>query len=462
MKVVLIRPNSRLRATTLPLGMGYVGQAAREAGHEVSLIDARLRRLSPEAAAKEAAELRPDVMGISAIHFEKRGAVDLARALRKTAGDAPILLGGPLVSTSGEDLARDGTVDGAIIGEGETALLSYLEALGAGDLESVPSLIFKRGGDIRKNERADFIADVDRLVPAWDLIDPTRYWSLFGRNTQNLLRRSQRSATIFTSRGCPFGCIYCHNVFGKGFRARSPEAVMEEIERLVKDFGVRELEIVDDAFNVKLDRAKEIARSIIRSGLGLHISFSNGLRADRMDEELIDLLKRAGTYRINYAVETASPRLQKSIHKNLDLDKTQRIIEYTAGKGIFILGYFMLGFPTETESEMLMTVDYALASKCHAAGIFYVNPFPGTPLAELSPAPRGGDAIEDMDYTSLMVNLSEVSDDRLRAISKDAYRRFHFSPDRMWRTFKVVPKNLRTAWSVAIVAALSVRDVGNF
>jgi len=464
MRVFLVRPNSALKATTLPLGLGYVADAARKAGHKVSLLDARLARLSAEQTAQRIKAAAPEVIGISAIHFEKQGALELAEAVKSAGVEAPVALGGPLVSTAGADLVRSGAVSAAIMGEGEAAFVSYLEALsGTRPLSEAPGLIYRENDELKANPVGPFLDDLDDRLPAWDLIEPRRYFKTFGRSTLNMLRRSSHTASIFTSRGCPFGCLYCHNTFGRKFRGRSPEAVLSEIEMLVRVHGVRELEIVDDAFNVNLDRAKEIARLLIESRLKLSISFSNGLRADRMDEELLELLRRAGTYRINYAIETASPRLQKLIHKNLDLEKTAGVIELTANKGIFMLGYFMLGFPTETEAEMMATVDYALRSKLHAAGFFYVTPFPGTELAEKFPAPEAAlMAVDRHDYTKMAVNLSPVPDERLKEIFRMAYRRFHFAPGRMWRTFKVAPKNLRTLWSVIVIAILSRRDYGNF
>lgn len=463
MKVFLVRPNSILRATTFPLGIGFVAESARQAGHEVKLLDARLHRLSAQETKERIKNARPDVIGISAIHFEKQGTVELAKAL---AGEvrAPVVLGGPLVSTSGRELVQENLISAAIYGEGELAFNSFLEETEqGGDYSRVPALIYKKDGEVRETAPGPFISDLDGSPPAWDLIDPHLYFRTFGRSTLNMLRRSPRSVSIFTSRGCPFGCIYCHNTFGRKFRARSPESVLDEVKKLRRDYDIKELEIVDDAFNVDLERAKQIAAGLCRETPGLHISFSNGLRADRMDRELIDLLRRAGVYRINYAVETASPRLQKLIKKNLDLDRTREAISYTASAGIFCLGYFMLGFPTETEEEMEMTVEYGLGSDLHAAGIFYVTPFPGTELARSYPLPEElKPALDKVDYTKMEVNMSPVPDETLKRISRRFYREFHFSPDRMWRTFRVVPKNLRTLWSVAVVGILSFRDFGNF
>jgi radical SAM superfamily enzyme YgiQ (UPF0313 family) len=232
---------------------------------------------------------------------------------------------------------------------------------------------------------------------------------------------------------------------------------------LKQDYGAREIEIEDDCFNVDLDRAKEIARKMIDEKLDLALSFPTGLRADRMDRELIDLLKQAGAYRIIYAIETAVPRLQRLIRKDLDFPRAEQMIAYTADRGIMTCGFFMQGFPTETEAEMRQTVAYAEKSKLHQAFFFYVNPFPGTELAARFPVKERVNHGDDrMGYNSLRVNLSEVPSETMRKIHNAAYRRFHFSIRRMWRTFLVAPKNLRTLWAVIITLILSFRDLDDF
>ncbi|MFO8101216.1 MAG: radical SAM protein [Dehalococcoidia bacterium] len=201
----------------------------------------------------------------------------------------------------------------------------------------------------------------------------------------------------------------------------------------------------------------------MKNRFNIRISFPNGLRADRMDEELIDLLKEAGTYRIHYAVETASPRLQKLIRKNMDLNRLEEIVNYTADKGIMTFGEFMLGFPTETEEEMKATLDYALHSRFNAAHFFYVNPYPGTKLSEKYLNIEGREqALEEMGYFNLKINLSAVPDETLRGIMRECYRRFYFSPSRMWRAAHVVPLTLNAAWSLMAITALAIRDKKTF
>ncbi|MEW6080067.1 MAG: radical SAM protein [Thermodesulfobacteriota bacterium] len=466
MKVVLVRPNAGLKSTYLPLGLGYIAGAARSAGHDVTILDARLERLPVTRTVRRILDERPDVIGLTALYAraEKEAALDVAGVYKREGGKAPVVLGGALVSSLGREMVATGLIDLAVAGEGEAGFTGYLKALEAGQApDRIPGVIFSRDGVVQAVPRDGFIEDINQLNVAWDLLRPERYFSFPGRSGQSVIKKSHRCLPLFTSRGCPFGCIYCHNVFGRKFRARSPESVVREMAMLKDTYGVREIEIEDDCFNADPDRAKAIARRMIDEKLDLALSFPTGLRADRMDRELIDLLKQAGTYRIIYAVETAVPRLQRLIRKNLDFQRTDEMIAYTADRGIMTGGFFMQGFPTETETEMRRTVDYALGSKLHQAFFFYVNPFPGTELAERFPVKEAqNDGNGHMRYSVLRVNLSEVPSATLWKINKSAYRRFHFSIRRMWRTLRVAPKNLRTLWAVLVTLALSFRDLEDF
>ncbi len=464
MRVLLIRPNSKWLVTYIPIGLGYLADAVRKLGHDVSILDARFERRDSEEVMRQIEEIQPDVVGISALHntVEIEGTITLAEMLKQNKMRVPLILGGPLATTSGKYLVGRGLVDAALVGEGEIAFEKYLNFLeGEGRCDEVPGLIYASGEQVICNPVGESVKDLDDLTIAWDLLKPERYFKSSFSNF-SMIKKSARCVPVFTSRGCPFGCSYCHNIFGKKFRTRSAENVLNEISMLKQRYRINELEIVDDCFNMDLDRAKAIARGIIERKLDVAISFPNGLRADRMDEELIDLLKQAGTYRVFYAVETASPRLQKLIGKNVNLERTQEIITYTARKGIMTCGFFMVGFPTETEDDMNLTLDYALRSKLHQAYFFYVNPFPGTPLAEQCfPDKPWQQGIQYMDYLGLHVNLSEVSDRFLQNFVRRAYRKFHFSPSRVWRTSVVVPKNMRTLQAMGILSLLSIRDWSN-
>ena len=198
---------------------------------------------------------------------------------------------------------------------------------------------------------------------------------------------------------------------------------------------------MDDIFNFRPARAKKIARGLIERDYGLKLTFPNGFRGDILDEELVDLLKEAGMYRCMVAVESAVPRIQKVMKKNLKIEKVRNIVDYIAKRGIMVHGAFMLGFPSETREEMEATIDWAAKSSFHTAAFFRVIPFKGTQLfqeIEHAGYELPNDWSKYEPYQS-EINLSEVQEQDIFKIRKEAYRRFYFSPKRLFRIFKLIP-----------------------
>ncbi|MBC8204623.1 MAG: radical SAM protein, partial [FCB group bacterium] len=275
------------------------------------------------------------------------------------------------------------------------------------------------------------------------------------RRLTNPIQMKRRGIPVVSTRGCPYGCTYCHNIFGRKLRKRSPENVIAELKWLKEKLAIEEIEYIDDVFNLDIKRAKLIMDMMIAEKLNLKFSFPNGLRADQMDEELIDKMKAAGCYRINYAIESGSDRIQKQIHKNLNLERAMEIINYTAEKNISVGGFFMLGFQDETESEMRRTIDFALKSKCHTASFFILTPFPGTEMYREAAA--AGYDMEGIysDYGAVSANISQVSSEQILKMRKDAFRRFYFDPIRMCSIFRTTPNKMALLRNVIRTAKLS-------
>jgi hypothetical protein len=249
---------------------------------------------------------------------------------------------------------------------------------------------------------------------------------------------ARRHMLLFTSRGCPFKCIYCHEVQGKKFRARSPENVLKEMQALKSQWGINDFEVVDDIFNFDRGRMMEILDRIVASGQEPALHFPNALRTDMLDEGQIKALRRAGTFFLCAAVESASPRLQKLIKKHLKVDKVEENIRIAVREGMYVRGFFMLGFPTETIEEARTTVDLAIRSALHEALFFIVTPFAGTALYELyqeTMRERGllETAPEDTGYHQGNFNLSAMSDGELFGLQRRAFRRFFLDPRRALR-----------------------------
>jgi radical SAM superfamily enzyme YgiQ (UPF0313 family) len=218
--------------------------------------------------------------------------------------------------------------------------------------------------------------------------------------------------------------------------------VVEEIAALRRAYGVNDFEFLDDCVNLDRRRFEGILNGLLDRGLHPKLHFSSGLRADLLDEAQIRLLREVGTGEISVAVETASPRLQKLIHKNLNLEKVRRNIELMADLRIFTRGFFMVGFPTETEEELRATIDFAVSTRLHMAGFWILTPFPGTPVYEQFKAlGKLSNEVDPRhyDFGRSPFNGSEVPDRRFYALHEEAYMRFYFRPGRIMRILRDRP-----------------------
>lgn len=429
-----------------PLGILSIAAAARALGHpDVHVLDMKVERWTPAQAADALCALAPDVVGLSAMTYEAGCMHELARELRRRMSGLRIVAGGPHPSVAAEDVLADPAIDFVVRGEGEHTFAELLDGIVAGrrDWRGCRGLSWRDERGVAQREEDRPPPDpLDALpFPAWDLIDHSKYYTV---PRGGVIYASPKFATMFSSRACPWRCTYCHNSYGKAFRDRSAEHVLAEIDYLVQNHGVEELVFMDDIFNFKPARAKAIAEGLIQRGYGLKLTFPNGFRGDILDEELVLLLKKAGMYRCMVAVESAVPRIQKVMKKNLKIDKVRRIVDFIADQGVMVHGAFMLGFPSETEEEMRATIDWAATSSFHTAAFFRVIPFKGTELFEQ--VERAGHALPT-DWSAYEpyqteINLSQVPEQEILRLRKLAYRRFYLRPRRLWRIFKLIPNKL--------------------
>ena len=426
-----------------PLGLMYLASYLRQNFPElkVKIIDLLPEGLSFEQVLEQIGEFQPELLGISGMSFEAKELHHLAQLSKKNYPKIPIVVGGPYPTTAGEICFQDKNLDFLVRGEGEFTLAELVDWLiyGRGELKEILGLAYRENGRAQFNPPRPFIEDLDSLpFPAWDLIKIERYFDLPRFGTTYVHKEYMQ---VMTSRGCTFKCTYCHRIFGVGFRPRSPENVVAEMEILQKQYGIKELYIIDDCFNNHPRRAKRICELILERGLKFSINFPNGIRGDMVDDELLEKLKAIGTYRITYAVETASPRLQKMVKKHLNLEKVKTAIEKTDQKDIMVDGFFMIGFPSETKEEIKKTLDFALKSKLHSFNIWFVTPFPGTELFQQA-TEMGYQLKADFEqYTYFFpeTTLSELNPRQLKRLARWTFIRFYLNPWRLWRIIKLFP-----------------------
>jgi len=458
-KVLLIRTAKKEEGVSPPLGLLYIASSIKRflENIKVEIIDLGVEELSMEEIKKKIENFDPDVLGLSTMTVEADIMQKVARIAKNVKKDMIVLVGGPHATLCYESVLKNKDIDYAIVGEGEITIISLLKSLNKnGDVSGVEGVAYRKSNKIIKTRPRASIKNLDEIpFPAWDLINMKKYSDY---PTWNGIIKKKYYMSVITSRGCPYGCIYCHNIFGKQYRSRSPKNVFSEIKTLCNNYGVKEIHIIDDAFNLDLERAKKICNLIINSKMDIAISFPNGMRGDIVDEELLDKLKRAGTYKINYGIETVSTRLQKMTNHNLNIKKIREVIRMTNEKGIITLGLFMLGFPTESKEEMLKTIEFAANSELYLAKFFRVVPYPGTKLynSKFNKKEHFYGDYSDYHFYSNKLNCSNIPLDELNNIARYAMWRFYRKPKRIFKLFLKYPKKVSLLRKLFIMYLYSI------
>lgn len=448
-----------------PLGLLYLAAYLRERFPvEIQIIDQRLEYLSQEQLVRKIVSFEPDIVGLGYMTPFAAITPGIVRAIREKRPDAFIVLGGPHVSAVRETaLAQAPGANAAVAGEGELAMDQVLQAyLDDGDMAHVPGLIRRTGdGEVIANPgEMPLIEDLDTLpFPAYDLIDIHKY-----RHRESGVPVPGRNyIPLFSSRGCPYKCKYCHNIFGRRFRMHSPERIVEEIKFFTRNFGVEEVDLIDDNFNLNRKRVMDFADLLLKEVGPIKLTLPQ-LRADLLDEDVVMAMAQAGMYIAGCALESGSPRIQKLIDKNLDISKFVEAIELCVRYGAFTLGYAIFGFPTETAEEMLETIRVTTQSQLHTSFFFILIPFPGTRIHEYAaahmPEKLKNVSYDNVDFWRSHINLSVVSDKELYYYNGLAYRRFYLQPRRIYRILRDYPRPSKLPIYSKYFVTRLVRGVG--
>jgi radical SAM superfamily enzyme YgiQ (UPF0313 family) len=347
---------------------------------ELKILDATVDYGTFDELKETVTSFKPDIVGLRCLNWYTEQFHAILQFVKQLPHPPLTIGGGPYASAAPAFIIdKDPNLDLIVVGEGERGFLRIVEAVHAGrDLHSVAGVTYRKCGRIVENLPEPVSADLDTIgYPDWTLIDLDRYNEVIGQAPI-----SRKTAPIFTSRGCPFRCTYCHKLFQKKARFRSPGNVVEEL-KLLYDLGVRDVSVIDDIFNLDAKRVGDIFNLIAKNNLKMRFYYPNGLRGDRMTKEIIDTMVQGGSVLFTYALETGSPRIQKMIKKHLDLDRFREMVAYTIEQQVMVDMFLMVGFPTETMEEAQATLDFVKSFDCICfAYLNVLNVFPGTELFE--------------------------------------------------------------------------------
>jgi len=408
-----------------PLGLTYLAATLQESGAEVQILDLLVTRYSPDTIRRKLLDFQPQVVGATCSTLNYSIAVRILRLCKRIDSNVITLIGGPHVSfTATEVIADNPWIDIVVRGESDRTLVELAGALQDGnDLGQVAGITYRNDGAAVTTDSRPLIGELDRLpLPARHLLPLSRYRAL------------EQPCTVITSRGCPFGCIFCSapKMFGRGVRFRSPELVVNEIAHLREELGFKNVNIVDDTFTVRESHVQTICEKMIE--LKLDINWSVYSRVDTINPRMLRLMKEAGCSWICFGVESGSQTILDRIKKRITVAQSKEAVKMAKEAGINVLVSFILGLPGEDSLTASQTVGLAkeLFSNYGANyGFHILAPMPGTEVCERA---------SDYGIKILTRNWSKYNANRPVAETSS------FSADQMTQIVADYEQDINKAW----------------
>lgn len=412
-----------------PLGLAYLSSVLEKQNIECRIIEGAAYRLTPQEIYRQIREFKPDAVGITSNIITARAAIELGIGVRKRFPHQLLLFGGPYATAEDEYVLKMTHGDVVVRGEGEATIVDIVRNIR--DISLVKGVTYRTGKHIIRIPTRELIEDLDSIpFPAYHLLPDFRYYR----------SRSRREPIGFllSSRGCPYGCIYCNkNIFGKRFRMRSAANVLTEIELLVGRYNVKQIDILDDNFTLYVARAEQIFREVIKRNIHVLFNFQNGIRADRLTPGLVKTMKQAGVYKAGIGIESGDPKIQKIIKKSLSLARVTRAVKMLRREGIIVVGFFMIGIPGENRDTIEKTIRFAIDVNPHIANFSVVVPLPQTELYDM--VKKGGTFLTPMHqgantgYYSgdFSFEYGDLNPEFIRTYAAYAYRKFYLRPSKI-------------------------------
>ncbi|MFZ5366164.1 MAG: B12-binding domain-containing radical SAM protein [Patescibacteria group bacterium] len=385
-----------------PLGLASLAAFLENKGHDVVIIDALAEGFNERKRGKNflrvgltAKEIvcrinyyKPDIVGVSTMFTAfAPDAHELAALVKKISPKISVVFGGAHASTMPQGVLQDKNVDIVVIGEGEETLLEIVERLAnKKGLDDIPGTAVRgAGGKVIINHPRPFISDLDSLpLPARHLL-PMDIYLRYDKNEEGSYIMRSPFTSMFTSRGCPNNCIYCAvpGIWGRRWRPWSAERVLQEIEHLVKRYGIKEIHFLDDNISVSRERLEKICDGLLKRKIDIKWTTPNGIAIWSLDKPLLLKMKKSGCYRLTFGIESGHPETQKFIRKNLNLEKAKEVMKIASNLGLWTFSTYIIGFPYETKEAMDQTFDYAINSYSDFVGFILLMPFPGTDVTKI-------------------------------------------------------------------------------
>jgi len=414
---------------SVPLGLTYLGAYIKDIpGIEVVGFDNNALKLDREAYRKIFIEEKPDVVAISILTPTVYTAWEMARVVKEMVPTAIVVVGGVHCSALPEDTMREPAIDYGIVGEGEEAFRELVLAIrNKQDTASIKNLVYRANDRVIVNPKRPRLEDLDSIpMPARDIFGDLSY----GINV-NRRMTSAKNTTVLTSRGCPYGCIFCSkSIYGRDFRQRSPQNVIDEMKFLENE-GYGEILILDDTFTVSKKWVLEFCRLFTQQNLKL--VWNCHARVDTMDEDVVKALKQANCSGLAFGIESGNSEMLNKINKKITLEQAKKAVQLCREYGLITLCSYIFGHPGDSWQSVNDTLRFSLELDSDYANFSVLFITPGS---EIFDNLRENKIIADGKWDHCIgqskklpdLSICELTPLELQAVTKRAFRRFYFRP----------------------------------
>jgi len=416
-----------------PLSLLYVAAILEKEGVAVDLIDIAAEQITYHDALQRVLRFSPDLIGFNLSTLSFHPVLKWINRFKQDTG-LPVLVGGEHVRLYPVETMSYGSIDFCIAGEAEIPLPEFIRAFREKKpFDGIKSLGFRNNGHVIIDQTLQPIDDIDSVqFPARHLIKNELYGNIFTRN--------KNFTAMLSARGCPFNCAFC-NANQQMYRARSAKNFVDEIELNFKEHNIRDFDIYDSTFTTDRQRVLAICEEI--RNRKLDVGFSVRSRVDVVNKEIVEALKSAGCHTIMYGIESSNPEILRRMNKGISPEQIMETVAYTKRSGMETLGFFMFGFPGETEKSIKETIEFSLKLQLDYAQFTPLVPFPETEIYYY----YREHGLEDYwaEYTldeskERLIELVDTSVSRevVSGYIAKAYRRFYYRPGIIWKQIKEI------------------------
>lgn len=437
-----------------PIELLALGSIPKQwANDEVALYDAIAKDASIEETNAYIATYQPDII-ISITGFETIDHdLEKVRSIKEHFPGVKYMLFGHYATQFANEILEKVPVDVIIKGEPDLIFTQIYSQLKTGEaLDDVKGIAYRNSNGEIVNSPGDLrLPDPSALpMPAYELMDKDAYFEPFLPKPFGMIQ---------SARGCPYQCNYCVKSFGTKLTTRTPEQILEEIKELQRLHGIRSLRFIDDTFTAIPARVIAICKLMIEEGIDIQWTCLS--RADTLNEEMLEWMKKAGCRRIDIGMESGSQRILDFYNKRVIVEEALENIKLCKKVGIETLGWFIVGMPEETREDFELTVKFAQKSALTFAIVSELIPYPGTPLFPM---------LKDQIDFSLIPYKNDYKDPELNKRyhkwEKEFFFRFYFRPTYIFRTVGLAMKRpvetissaVKLAWYIIFPQKASRKD----